>query len=549
MADWYRNAIIYSLDVDTFKDSDDDGVGDFAGVASALDYLAGLGATCVWLLPVFATENRDNGYDVVDYYRVDPRLGGPGDFARLMEGCQERGIRVLLDLPVNHTSSAHPWFLEASSSRESPRHDWYVWADEKPENGKEKLIFGDQQDGNWCYVEAVDRWYYHTFYGHQPDLNFANPAVREEIRAIMRHWLRQGVSGFRMDAVPHMIEEKGGIPFPCDGHALFQELRAFVQAGWPEAVLLAEADEAPAEVARFFGDGAEFHLLLNFYLCNYLFLAMARGDGGALTQALQRLPDVEGHGEWANFLRNHDELDLERLQPDEFEDAMRAFAPEQHMRAFGRGIRRRLAPMLGDDRRRIELANSLLLSLPGTPVLRYGDEIGMGEDLSLKGRDAVRTPMQWSPERNGGFSRAAPAQLVHPVIDGDGPFGYAQRNVTDQRREPGSLLNWMERAIRTRRDCREFGFGRFDAVQTGDQRVFAHRCQMDDGFTLAVHNLSDAEVSVTLEIDQQDAEHLLELFGDHAYERWDAARRCLRLRPYGYRWFRRTRFDHRDDER
>lgn len=544
MADWYRNAIVYSLDVGSFKDSDNDGLGDFRGLTGALDYLQGMGVDCIWLLPVFDTPDRDNGYDVRDYFRLDARMGNFGQFAELLEEAHDRGMKVLLDLPVNHTSIEHAWFRQASSDRNSPYHDYYVWVDEKPKNGEEKLIFGEDQGGNWCHVPAVDRWYYHTFYRHQADLDFSNPAVQAEIRDIMHFWLHQGIDGFRMDAVPHMIEDKGPRRFGADDHALLKELRAFVAKRWPQAVLLAEADEEPKQVARFFGDGDEFHLLLNFYLSNYLFLAFARKEATELHAAFRRLPDMHGRGQWANFLRNHDELDLERLAKDEFDDVMAAFAPEEGMRVFGRGIRRRLAPMLGDDPRRLQLAYSLLLSLPGTPVLRYGDEIGMGEDLSLEARDAVRTPMQWSAEANGGFSGTDdPDALVQPPISG-GPFGFEQRNVTDQRRDAGSLLNWMERAIRTRRDCPEFGRGRFEAVDTDDSRVFAHRCRDDGRFTMAVHNLGDCEVTVTVKVDQDDSPHILDLFGDCCYERWDAATRRIRLRPYGYRWFRRTQFVH-----
>ena len=543
MPDWHRNAVVYSLDVHKFKDSDGDGLGDFAGLVSTLDYLQGMGVDCLWLLPVFDTPNCDNGYDVRDYYRLDATLGSAGDFARLLEAAQERGIRVLLDLPFNHTSTEHAWFQEARKDRRSKYHDYYIWVDQPPEDGEEKLIFGEEQGGNWCYEEGVDRWYYHTFYHHQADLNFANPAVREEMRDVLRYWLRQGVAGFRMDAVPHMIEDKGGVEFEGDGHALLKELRSFVQAHWPEAVLLAEADEEPEEVAQFFGDGDEFHLLLNFYLCNYLWLAFARRDGAPLRHALSKLPDMHGKGQWAHFLRNHDELDLERLAPEEFDEVMQAFAPDPGMRIFGRGIRRRVAPMLGDDPRRLQLAYSLLMTLPGTPVLRFGQEIGMGDDQSLEGRDAVRTPMQWSPERNGGFSTAPAEQLVAPVIS-EGSWGYMERNVTDQRRDPDSLLNWMERALRTRRDCPEFGIGRFDGVATSDSRAFAHRCRVGERFTLAVHNLGEEEIEVELELDPDDSLHLLDLFGDCNYERWDPSRPRMRLRPYGYRWFRRTRFSH-----
>lgn len=541
MRKWYKNSTIYSVDTLSFMDVNGDGAGDFEGLNESLGYLNGLGIDCLWLLPIYDSPYRDNGYDVRDYYRPHPLLGDFGDFALFLEEAESRAIRVLIDLPLNHTSVDHPWFQEAKRDPNSKYHDYYIWCDHPPEDSKPKLIFGKQQQGNWRHVPEIGKYYYHTFYAHEADLNFTNPAVRQEIKNIMRFWLRQGVSGFRLDAVPHMLRQKGDVRFEGHPHTELKKLRAFVEMQQPSAVLLAEVDVEPQKYKEFFGEGDELHLVLNFYMCNYLFYAFASRSGKAISQALQKLPDTEDLGQWANFLRNHDELDLERLDKDEYEETIRTFAPEQDMRIFGRGIRRRLAPMLQDNRRRLELAYSLLLTLPGTPVLLYGEEIGMGDDLSRTGRDAVRLLMQWSNEPNGGFSAAPAENLIRPVM-AEGPWGYKQRNVTDQRRDPGSLQNRMGRAIRLRRDCPEFGEGVPEIIDCGDTRVFAHLSRMNGRFALAMHNLCDREVTVTPELSEEDSRHMLDLFGDRKYEAWEPGGNRIRLEPYGYRWFRRTQF-------
>ncbi len=419
---WYKNAVIYSLDVETYMDSNGDGVGDFTGLSRCLDYLANLGVTCLWLLPFFPSPNRDNGYDVEDYYSVDARLGNLGTFAEFLEEADRRNIRVLADLVVNHTSVKHPWFQEARKSEDSPYRDYYIWADEPPEDGETKVVFGEQQEGNWAYDEAAGKYYYHTFYKFQADLNLTNPRVQEEIRRVVRFWLRLGLAGFRMDAVTHMLRQKGEVKFKGDPHDFLRDLRAFVEEERSDAVLLAEVDVEPERYRDFFGDEDQVHLLLNFYLDNYVFLTLAREEAEPVKRALKTLPPVQREEQYANFLRNHDELDLERLSDEEREEVFKNFAPNENMRIFGRGVRRRLAPMLG-DRRRLEGAYSLMFSLPGTPVLRYGQEIGMGEDLSLEGRDAVRTLMQWSATPNGGFSTAPESELIRPTIR-EGDYGF-----------------------------------------------------------------------------------------------------------------------------
>ncbi|QDG50557.1 trehalose synthase [Persicimonas caeni] len=541
MRHWYKNSVIYSLDVKAYMDSNSDGIGDFKGLTNCLDYLNGLGINCLWLLPIYDTPGRDNGYDVRDYYKLNEELGDFGDFSHFLEETEERGIHVVLDLPFNHTSIDHPWFQKALEDPDSKYRDYYIWTDDPDAHGEEKLIFGEQQSGNWCEDEASGQYYYHTFYAHEADLNFANPEVRHEIQKILRFWLRQGVSGFRFDAAPHMIRRKGSIRFERDPHEYLQELRTFVEDQSLKAMIFAEVDVNPDELEPYFGEGDEFNVLLNFYLCNYLFLALAREEGKPIAKALEVLPNVHHAGQWANFLRNHDELDLERLAKDEFEDVMEKFAPEDEMRIFGRGIRRRVAPMLEDDRPRMELAYSLLLTLPGTPVLYYGDEIAMGEKLDEKGRDAVRTAMQWSDEPNGAFSQRDVDELVRPIIS-EGKWGYKERNVTDQRRDRDSFLSWMIRAIHQRLDTPEFGEGEPVLIDTGDPRIFAHRAQEGERFAIAVHNLCGEAIEVDLGLDCEEREHLLELFADQEYDRWELDDDCLEVGPYGYRWFRRSQY-------
>lgn len=535
---WYKNAIVYCLDVETYLDSDDDGIGDFVGLTRRLDYLSGIGVTCVWLLPFYPSPNRDNGYDVMDYYGVDSRLGTLGDFVEFTRQARARGIHVIIDLVVNHTSDQHPWFQQARKDAQSKYRDYYVWSKERPENADEGMIFPGVQQSTWTYDEQAEAYYFHRFYEHQPDLNIANPSVRREIAKIMGFWLELGVSGFRIDAAPFLIELRGvddtGI---SDPHAYLQELRQFLSWRRGDAILLAEANVEPDTISEYFGDGDRMHMLFNFIVNQRLFLALARQNAAPLKQSLRTLPDIPPTGQWANFLRNHDELDLGRLTKPEQDEIARAFHLTDDMWLYNRGPRRRLPPMLGDDQRRLRLAYSLMFSLPGTPVLRYGEEIGMGDDLSLPERNSIRTAMQWSGEKNGGFSLAPPDTLVRPVISG-GKYGYQHVNVAGQRRAPDSLLNWFERLIRTRKDTPEFGWGRWEIVETDQPCVFAHRCEWQDSTVIAIHNLSKEACSVTLDVSDYETHHLIDLLGDRQYEPVEGGTHQVRLEGYGYRWFR-----------
>ncbi|MEG4046222.1 alpha-amylase family protein [Microcoleus sp. Pol17_C1] len=536
---WYKNAIVYSLDVETFMDSDGDGVGDFQGLINRLDYLSALGITCLWLLPFYPSPNRDNGYDVMDYYNIDPRLGTLGDFVEFMHQARERGIRVLIDLVVNHTSNQHPWFVAAKSDKNSKYRDYYVWSENPPKTDPELLVFPDAEDSIWEYDEQANAYYLHHFYKEQPDLNIANPAVREEICKIMGFWLELGVSGFRIDAVPFLIKGigiEGADPESLRG--FLEEMREFVSSRQGDAVLLAEANVDREQIPIYFDKGDRMHILFNFLLNQHLFLALARQESTALREGLKTLPDIPAICQWLNFVRHHDELTLDRITSSEREEIFAAFAPDETMQIFGRGIRRRLPPMMGGDRRRIELVYSLLFTLPGTPMLRYGEEIGMGDDLSLEGRDSVRTVMQWSDAANGGFSTAATDTLARPAI-AHGEYGYKQVNVVAAQRDPASLINWMERAISIRKQCPEWGRGKWHILETDSPSVLAHCCDWQGRTVIAVHNLADKPCTATLKFHEYTP--LFDLFGDRLYESLGADSPSIPLEPYGYRWFRANR--------
>jgi maltose alpha-D-glucosyltransferase / alpha-amylase len=536
---WYKQAVIYCLDVETFQDSDGDGVGDFAGLTSRLDYLARLGVTCLWLNPIHPTPNRDDGYDATDFYGVDSRLGTLGDFAELVHQASNRGLRVIIDLVVNHTSDQHPWFQAARSAPDSKYRDWYVWSKDEPSDRHQGMVFPGQQSETWTWDEAAGAWYYHRFYEFQPDLNMANPEVRAEVRKIMAFWLQLGVSGFRMDAAPFIIELTR--PNEPDAPKEFEYLREFRELlSWRrgDALILAEANAERDELVEYFGTGDRLPMLFNFLVNQRQFLAMARGDAGPIVSALEAAPSIPDSCQWATFLRNHDEVDLGRLSDRERTDCFAAFGPDESMQLYGRGIRRRLAPMLGNDRRRIEMAYSLQFTLPGTPVLRYGEEIGMGDDLSLKERDAIRTPMQWSGGANAGFSTAPRRKdLHHPVISG-GDFGYETVNVEAQRRDPGSLLLWMEHMLHTLRECPELGIGVCTPVDTGEPSVLALHYEAPGGVVLALHNLSDRKCTVDLG-EQPGAEgDPVEMFADRLYDRVGPQLDGVELAGFGYRWIR-----------
>ncbi|QLG29262.1 alpha-amylase family protein [Halorarum halophilum] len=537
---WFKNAVVYAVDVEAFNDSDGDGVGDFQGLTQKLDYLDRLGVSALWLLPFYPTPNRDNGYDVSDYYGVDPRLGTLGDFVEFMDEAEARGIRVIIDLVVNHTSDQHPWFKAAQEDPDSKYRDYYVWVDERPPPDPERAtVFpGEVEDERvWTYDEEADAYYYHRFYPFQPDLNLANPDVRAEIYRIMKFWLELGVAGFRVDAATLMIQPKHPDAEQLDDpHEVLRSLKRHAVARRSDAVLLAEADDAPGELESYFGDGAEMDLLMNFVLNAHLVAALATERAAPLAEGLERLPPADV-GQWMNFLRNYDELNIGRLPKDLQDEVFERFAPDTDMRIYGRGIRRRLAPMLDGDERRVKLAFSLLFSMPGTPMLLYGDEIGMGEDLSLPGRTSVRTPMQWTDEENAGFSTASEDDLVLPVVSG-GRFGHEEVNVAAQRADAESLLNWMERLIATRRESREIGEGSFSVIDVDHPCAFAHRYDFNGNAVVCVHNLSDGKCSLEFDLDLVQGDALYPLLGNADHTRHDDGSCEITLDDYGYIWLR-----------
>lgn len=470
---WYKHAVIYCLDVEKYMDASGDGIGDFEGLKRRLDYLAGIGVTCIWLQPFYPSPNRDNGYDVSDYYGVHDKHGSLGDFVEFMNFARSLGLRVIVDLVVNHTSIDHPWFQSARSDPASLFRDWYVWSKERPENHEEGIVFPGVQKTTWTYDKKARMYYFHRFYDHQPDLNTHNEKVREEIYKIMGFWLQLGVSGFRMDAVPFLIERKGANVEHVQDFGLLKEMREFLQWRSRDAILLAEANVPPDESMKYFGEeGNGLQLMLNFPVNQRIFYTLATADIEPLVQALEETRERPKNAQWVQFLRSHDELDLGRLTEEQRQKVFDAFAPDEHMQLYNRGIRRRLAPMLGNSRQRLELAFSLLFSLPGTPMMQYGDEIGIGEDLSLPERECARTPMQWTPDQHGGFSKAK--KIVRPVIDDD-TFGYEKVNVADQRREAGSLLNFTEKMIRMRQECPEIGWGHYSILKTESPGVLVIR--------------------------------------------------------------------------
>ncbi len=466
---WYKNAIIYCLDVEKYLDSDGDGIGDFGGLTRKLDYLAGLGVTCVWLQPFYPSPNKDNGYDVADYYGVHPKHGSLGEFAEFMNHAEQIGLRVIVDLVVNHTSNRHQWFQEARKDPQSPYRNWYLWSKKRPPDWNEGMVFPGVQKATWTRDPVAGEYYFHRFYDFQPDLDTWNPAVRAEIHRIMGFWLQLGVSGFRMDAVPFLIEKKGAGVTARKDYELLHEMRDFLQWRRRDAILLAEANVPPDESLDYFGDlGDRLQMMLNFPVNQRLFYALATGDIRPLVRALEATYKRPQAAQWVNFLRSHDELDLGRLTPAQRQKVFAAFGPAKEMQLYDRGIRRRLAPMLDNDRRRLELAFSLLFTLPGTPMLQYGDEIGIGEDLTLPERESARTPMQWSSGKNGGFTTAD--RPVRPVVS-DPIYGYQRVNVEAQRRDPQSLVNWLERKIRMRKECPEISWGDWRILDPGTSGV------------------------------------------------------------------------------
>ena len=535
---WYKNAVIYCLSVATYMDANGDGIGDFQGLMRRLDYLHGLGITAIWLMPFQPSPYRDDGYDVADYYGVASRHGMLGDFVEFTHAAAQRGIRVIIDLVVNHTSDRHSWFQEARKNRNSEYRDWYVWSDKKPPNANKGMVFPGVQKSTWSYDKIARSWYFHRFYNFQPDLNTSNPYVQAEILKIMGFWIQLGVVGFRMDAVPFIISTKGARAKAVEQYDMLRAFREFLQWRKGDAIILAEANVLPETDMEYFGaDGDRMHMMFNFQANQNLFYAMAAADCRPLIKALQATKARPATAQWGLFLRNHDELDLGRLTDEQRQRVFDCFGPEKEMQLYNRGIRRRLAPMLNGDRRRIELAYSLMFTLPGTPVIRYGDEIGMGDDLNLPERNCARTPMQWSTEPHAGFTKSD--RPILPVIS-DGPYGYEHVNVAEQRRDPNSLLNWTERIIRMRKEVPEIGWGDFQVLPIRDPAIFAVRYDWRNNSVLFVHNLDSIprEIAFSTGLSGDQGRLLVNLLSEDHSRAADNGKHHLLLEAYGYRWYR-----------
>ena len=539
---WWKSAVIYCLDVEKFFDSDGDGAGDLQGLAARIDYLAQLGVNCLWLMPLYPSPARDDGYDVTDFYGIDPRLGTLGDFVEVIRTAKDRGMRVIVDLVINHTSDKHPWFVAAKRSKDSPFRDFYVWRDDPPPKDQKNAVFPGEADGIWTKDDKSGQWYLHSFYEHQPDLNVANPRVRDEIAKTVGFWLQLGVSGFRVDAVPFLLEVPEGADM-ANPHDFLRDVRRFLQRRSSEAVLLGEVNLPYDQQVLYFGandDGEELSMQFDFAAMQRLYLSLVRSDPKPLIEMLQQRPELPVEVQWANFLRNHDELTLDQLSEDERQEVFEALAPDESQRVYGRGIVRRLPPMLHGDPRRIRMAYSLLFTLPGTPVLFYGEEIGMGENAEIPRRHAVRTPMQWSKQRNGGFSDAQPRRLASRPPAG----GYAPQhvNVADQLEDPDSLLHFFRDLISRYRISPELGWGRFDLIEQDTPAVMVHSLTADVGRMIALHNFADEPAVVRFRVeDEPDGVSLVDLLGAERIEVGDDREVTIELPAYGYRWLRVSR--------
>jgi maltose alpha-D-glucosyltransferase/alpha-amylase len=535
---WYKDAVIYELHVKSFFDANGDGIGDFEGLIAKLDYIASLGVTAVWLLPFYPSPRRDDGYDISDYEAVHPDYGTLRDARRFIAEAHRRGLRVITELVINHTSDQHPWFQRA---RRAPKGSWqrdfYVWRDDDRGFAGTRIIFIDTETSNWAWDDVAKAYYWHRFYSHQPDLNFDNPRVLRAVMRAMRFWLRAGVDGLRLDAVPYLVEREGTINENLpETHAVIRRIRAELDAHWPGRMLLAEANQWPEDTRHYFGAGDECHMAFHFPLMPRMYMALAIEDRYPITDILRQTPPIPEACQWAIFLRNHDELTLEMVTDTERDVLWNTYAADPRAR-LNLGIRRRLAPLLDHDRRRIELLNSLLLSMPGTPVIYYGDEIGMGDNIFLGDRDGVRTPMQWSPDRSGGFSRADPARLVLPPIM-DPVYGYQAVNVEAQSRDPHSLLNWTRRMLSVRGErAATFGRGSYRQLYPANRTILAYLRQHAGDTVLCVANLSRRAQAVELDLGEFRGAVPVEMLGRSPFPPIGALPYLLTLPPYGFFWF------------
>ncbi|WNG17323.1 maltose alpha-D-glucosyltransferase [Cystobacter fuscus] len=534
---WFKKAVIYELHIRAFHDSNGDGHGDIPGLIEKLPYLQDLGVTCLWLLPHYPSPLRDDGYDIADFYAVHPDYGTLADFQRLIDEAHKRDIRIISELVVNHTSDQHAWFQEARRDPKSPKRDYYVWSDTDDKYKGARIIFLDTERSNWTWDPVAKQYFWHRFFSHQPDLNYDNPEVQEAMLDVMRFWLNMGVDGFRCDAVPYLFEREGtnceNLP---ETHAFLKKLRKTIDAEYPDKMLLAEANQWPADVRVYFGDGDEFHMGFHFPVMPRLFMAVRREDRTPIVEILQQTPDIPENCQWAIFLRNHDELTLEMVTDEDRDYMYREYATDPRMR-INLGIRRRLAPLMDNGRRRIELMHSLLFTLPGTPVMYYGDEIGMGDNIYLGDRNGVRTPMQWTSDRNAGFSRADGARLFAPVI-ADPVYGYQSINVEAQERTRSSLLSWVKRLIRVRQRYPAFAMGQLRWLNPDNRKVLAFMREYEGQSILIVCNLSRFAQPGVLDLRDWEGQIPVELMGETPFPMISSLPYQITLGPYMFLWFR-----------
>ncbi len=537
---WYKDAVIYQVNVRGFYDSNADGIGDLRGLTEKLDYLRELGVDCLWLMPIYTSPLKDDGYDIADFYNIQTSLGTVEDFEALTRAAHERGIRIIGDLVLNHTSDQHAWFQAARRDRTSPYHDYYVWSDTAEEYQGTRVIFKDTHDSNWSWDTVARRYFWHRFYSHQPDLNYDNPAVQEEVLKVIAFWLDRGIDGFRVDAIPYLFEREGT---NCENlpqtHAFCKRIRSFVDEHYPGTLLLAEANMWPSDLIPYFGAGDEFHMAFNFPIMPRMFMALRREQCWPIIEIMDQLPAIPATCQWALFLRNHDELTLEMVTDEERDFMYAEYAKDPRMR-LNLGIRRRLAPLVDFDRRQIELLHSLLFTLPGSPVLYYGDEIGMGDNIFLGDRNGVRTPMQWSGDRNAGFSRADPSQLYQSVLM-DPINHYQAHNVEAQIRSPTSLLWWMRRMIRVRKKYPVFGRGSMKFVTCENRRVVAYVREFEDQVVLIVNNLSAHAQPAVLDLRGFQGTTPVELIGNTVFPTIREEPYQLSINPHSYFWFKLDR--------
>ena len=536
---WYMNAVFYEVHVRAYRDSNADGNGDLPGLISKLDYIKELGVDCVWVLPIYPSPLKDDGYDIADYYNVHPDYGTIEDFKNLVQAAHQRGLKVIADLVLNHTSDQHPWFQAARSDPHSKYHDYYVWSDNKDKYSDARIIFLDTEESNWTYDEEAGQYFWHRFYASQPDLNYDNPDVREEMLNVMKFWLELGIDGFRADAVPYLIEREGtnceNLP---ETHEILKSIRAYLDANYQDKVLLAEANQWPKDVRPYFGDGDEFNMGFHFPVMPRIFMAIKKGDATPIRWIMSQTPDIPEGAQWCTFLRNHDELTLEMVTEDERQWMWQEYAPQPRMR-LNLGIRRRLAPLMDNDHRKILLANALLYSLPGAPIIYYGDEIGMGDNIWLPDRNGVRTPMQWDASLNAGFSDAPPELLYAPVIT-QGAYSYKTINVAAEKTDPNSLLSKMKHLIQIRRENPILAVGDYEFLATDVKQVLTILRKFDGEEILCILNLSEQEQEISLDLSTWKGMSPLDLLSGEEFPTISDAPTLLKLKPLACHWLKMT---------